>query len=313
MTKTPKEAIAAALAEFEASRHQRRISAEIAKPVVIQITEDQIAEIEGRAAKTLSAAHSIWITSEELSLLASAARLGIAAGAADVGALREGLCGWPDCGCEGDEACRLAQHVLMEEKRASSATARAELAEAEIERLREALRGIDDLCPVTQEVTTAHMMADIATAALQPRTPSQDRTDADLRAAVAAEREACAACAESFKVNLDDGRRAQDQLAEVIRSRAALSQTPASAEGWRPIETAPKGKKVLVGWRNPQGKWFTVTARFFEDGELEDEEGDPCRAGWYEESETHETLLLLGRGQTPTHWMPLPADPEARS
>lgn len=43
---------------------------------------------------------------------------------------------------------------------------------AEVARLREALREIDDLCPATQEVTTAHMMADIARAALQPRTPS---------------------------------------------------------------------------------------------------------------------------------------------
>ena len=49
---------------------------------------------------------------------------------------------------------------------------RAERAEAEVARLREALREIDDLCPATQEVTTAHMMADIARAALQPRTHS---------------------------------------------------------------------------------------------------------------------------------------------
>ncbi len=93
----------------------------------------------------------------------------------DVRAEREGLCGWPDCGCEGDEACRLAQHVLMEEKRADRATARAELAEAEAERLREALEIIAGRRPCLDNLMSN---ADIATAALQPRTHSHERRNA---------------------------------------------------------------------------------------------------------------------------------------
>jgi len=44
---------------------------------------------------------------------------------------------------------------------------RATAAEAENARLREALRKIDDMCPVTCDLTLAHEMADIARAALQ--------------------------------------------------------------------------------------------------------------------------------------------------
>ena len=65
-----------------------------------------------------------------------------------------------------------AAEATMNLLRAQRAEAALRDAEAEVARLREALREIDDLCPATQEVTTAHMMADIARDALQPRTPS---------------------------------------------------------------------------------------------------------------------------------------------
>ncbi len=84
---------------------------------------------------------------------------------------------------------------------------------------------------------------------------------------------------------------------------------------WKPIETAPKGQKLLLGYRNGHGKWRTITGRYFLPGTLEatdsldesliDENG--CAPeGWYEESETHDELLPCLQ---PTHWMPLPDAP----
>jgi hypothetical protein len=72
--------------------------------------------------------------------------------------------------------------------------------------------------------------------------------------------------------------------ADIARLRAA--------QGWQPIETAPKsGADILIyageygdamkviSWRSPWGNW-----------------------GWY---------TALGEYVTPTHWMPLPAAPDA--
>ena len=80
-------------------------------------------------------------------------------------------------------------------------------------------------------------------------------------------------------------------------------------DNWHPIESAPKGFKVLAGYLNEAGKWRTVIARYYPENSLtaaEDSEDEFAPEGWYEESETHEELLPI---LPPTHWMPLPAPP----
>lgn len=85
---------------------------------------------------------------------------------------------------------------------------------------------------------------------------------------------------------------------------------------WQPIETAPKGRKVIAGYANALGKWRTVLARYYSEGTLEWHDQSPLYGegyapeGWYEESETHEDLLPLD--PEPTHWMPLPAPPKVK-
>ncbi len=75
---------------------------------------------------------------------------------------------------------------------------------------------------------------------------------------------------------------------------------------WHPIDTAPKQKKILAGYMNLLGNWRTITARYYGPETLECDDSDSGWAdeGWYEESESHETLLRTDC--EPTHWMPLP-------
>ena len=85
---------------------------------------------------------------------------------------------------------------------------------------------------------------------------------------------------------------------------------------WQPIETAPKGKKVLAAYKNGLGKWRRIIARYYEPGTLEagddDETADEhgyATEGWYEDSETHEFILPCD--YPPTHWQELPEPPNA--
>ena len=82
--------------------------------------------------------------------------------------------------------------------------------------------------------------------------------------------------------------------------------------GWnRNMDEAPRGVKLLAGWRNDLGKWRSVTARYYPALTLV--AGDDCDAddegyapeGWHEESETHETLHPIN----PTAWRHLPPAP----
>ena len=83
---------------------------------------------------------------------------------------------------------------------------------------------------------------------------------------------------------------------------------------WQPIETAPKGKKLLAAFQNEQGHWRTITARYYLPRTLDCDEaaydqGDEdgfAPEGWYEESETHDNILPISRL---THWQPLPEPP----
>lgn len=89
---------------------------------------------------------------------------------------------------------------------------------------------------------------------------------------------------------------------------------------WQPIETAPKGVKVLTygivpGMMHPQ----TTVARYWprhsfevaegyeeEDWVDKSEDGSAYMPeGWYEENHEEESAVNL----KPTHWMPLPVPP----
>ena len=106
-----------------------------------------------------------------------------------------------------------------------------------------------------------------------------------------------------------------DYLAsEAEALRAALAEQPAEQEpktqGWQPIETAPKGRVLLVYYKNSLGNGRTMRARHYLPETLESDttESGWADEGWYEESEAYEYLMPLEHD--PTHWMPLPAGPD---
>jgi hypothetical protein len=83
---------------------------------------------------------------------------------------------------------------------------------------------------------------------------------------------------------------------------------------WQPIETAPKGVKLIAGYPNRLGKWRSVMACYYLPGTLacDDDSADEsgyAPEGWYEESETHDHIMRTD--EPPTHWMPLPKSPTA--
>ena len=93
-----------------------------------------------------------------------------------------------------------------------------------------------------------------------------------------------------------------------------LTEQPAEQEpktqGWQPIETAPKGRVLLVYYKNSLGNGSTMRARHYLPETLESDttESGWADEGWYEESEAYEYLMPLEHD--PTHWMPLPAGPD---
>lgn len=92
----------------------------------------------------------------------------------------------------------------------------------------------------------------------------------------------------------------------VAEAIAALRSEPVA---WMPIETAPKGRKLIVGYWNVAGKWRTITAQHWLPDTLESEHTESGYAdeGWYEASEAYEEFMPVDC--EPTHWMPLPAAP----
>lgn len=94
---------------------------------------------------------------------------------------------------------------------------------------------------------------------------------------------------------------------------SALAASPLS-DGWLPIETAPHGRKLIVGYPNKLGNWRTVMACYYPSGVLllEDEFSDCddegyAPEGWYEDCESQDTTARTD--EAPTHWMPLPKPP----
>lgn len=94
--------------------------------------------------------------------------------------------------------------------------------------------------------------------------------------------------------------------------RAALT-AQGTDDGWRDISTAPKGRKIIVGYFNEAGNWRSVMACYYlpktldwnTDYEGGDEDGF-APEGWYEEIENTETIFPM---KAPTHWRPLPPPP----
>ena len=112
-------------------------------------------------------------------------------------------------------------------------------------------------------------------------------------------------------------------LREVDAILAAASPVPLSEPvGWQPIETAPKGKKVIVfgqvpNMMHPQtsiarywtGHTLPVAEGFEDEGWADvDANGDVFMPeGWYEETMGEEAPVVNIR---PTHWMKLPEPPK---
>lgn len=94
--------------------------------------------------------------------------------------------------------------------------------------------------------------------------------------------------------------------AQYSRSEIAGSSGEPGGGQWQPIETAPKGRTLLLGYWNDLGNWRTVMGCYYAEGTLESETEDSGFAppGWYESTQAYEYLAALDK--EPTHWQPLP-------
>ena len=85
----------------------------------------------------------------------------------------------------------------------------------------------------------------------------------------------------------------------LISARAAIAALQAEPQGWRPIESAPEDKNILVATAGGH-----VDAAFWTD---EDGEG---RKWWWLLSANEYAKHPIHANLIPTHWMPLPAHPK---
>ena len=90
--------------------------------------------------------------------------------------------------------------------------------------------------------------------------------------------------------------------------------------GWQSIESAPKGKDILVYYKNCFDKGRMVIACYIEPF-TEESDNDYAEyseehdnyftpEGWYEQIENWDEYSGLLITDTITHWMPLPTKPE---
>jgi hypothetical protein len=103
-------------------------------------------------------------------------------------------------------------------------------------------------------------------------------------------------------------------LEDAMSAQPAQVAAPTQADGWQPIETAPKdGRKLIVWYTNRNLKPRTVFARWLTDEQAAETDGDGVglEAGWYEcvDNWADYTEVAIHEGE-PTHWMPLPAAPK---
>ena len=94
--------------------------------------------------------------------------------------------------------------------------------------------------------------------------------------------------------------------------RERLAQPEQEPVAWMQIDTAPKGRIVLVHYKNSLGNGRTMRARYYLPETLDSDSTESGWAdeGWYEESEAYEYLIPLE--YEPTHWMALPAAPDTQ-
>jgi hypothetical protein len=96
------------------------------------------------------------------------------------------------------------------------------------------------------------------------------------------------------------------------RIAEAPSPTPPAGDGWKPIETAPKDGRELIGHRSDQGE-FVFRWAWAEEFVPKDLNGDPTEhydedfAWWW-----HDRWGWMEGEETPTHWRPLPPPPVSK-
>lgn len=107
------------------------------------------------------------------------------------------------------------------------------------------------------------------------------------------------------------------KTAHELTDKALSPPSDGGRGGWQPIETAPRGQKLIAGYWNACGKWRTVMACYYlpntlpsTDDWAADDEWAP--EGWYEEGEAYcEDMRPLEH--PPVLWMPLPEPPSPAS
>jgi hypothetical protein len=111
-----------------------------------------------------------------------------------------------------------------------------------------------------------------------------------------------------------------EEMVQANASAVVSSEKVNQPAEWSPIETAPKGRKIICGFRNEAGKWRTVMGQYIRafTMEMEDDWGDVrddddgcfyVPEGWYEDVYSAE---MAGESIDPTHWMPLPTPPDGQ-
>lgn len=93
---------------------------------------------------------------------------------------------------------------------------------------------------------------------------------------------------------------------------------------WQEIETAPKGRAVLIYYTNSLGRNRIIKAvyveryteeaspdsDYFEWGEGDKEEFTCTPAGWFEQIDNLDDIYAVEVDSNPSHWMPLPEPPK---
>lgn len=110
-----------------------------------------------------------------------------------------------------------------------------------------------------------------------------------------------------------------ERRALLLRAADRITELEA-ALAWRPIETAPERKNVLVTYLNSLGNRRIVIGCYFQpllhedckpyDGCVEINEGEwLAPLGWYEMTECDDDRPILPVDMPPTHWRPLDPPP----